>query len=1577
MGYQQTPGMAGDVSAGGEFDDASTTNSSLFPSLAAEGAAAAHLSATAAALSATNAAASETAAETAETNAETAETNAAASEAAVVASSVSAANSATSAATSATSAANSATSATNSSNSAAGSADGASGSATAAATSASNALSSSLTATNQAINAASSASTASAQAISAANSASSAATSAANSATSAAASLSSKTAAETAETNAETAETNAETAETNAETAAAAALVSQNAAATSATNAATSASGASTSASNAATSASNSTASAVSSASSATNASDSASAAATSAANAASSEATVATYVASQSGNAGKYLKTDGSVAAWDALDISTADITGIVPVAKGGTESSTASGARINLSAAVSGINNDITSLTGITNGVQYPDFIDLDLTAGAAGGIAGRLKWNATDKTLDIGVSDGGVTLQTGQEAHVRVLNITGSTIPNLSVVRINGSSGSRATVMLSSASTFEAAANTIGITTEDIVNNAEGMVTTFGLVRNIDTSAFTAGQQLYLSQTTPGVIVGSDPNGLFQTIVVGICIRSHSTLGSVFVGVDTYPKLSQITDIQIEGIADNNLLQYDYATSSWGNVFGPASNIVGISDTQTLTNKSISGSTNTLSNIANASLSNSSVTVGNTVLPLGSTSPTLSGITSITVTQDPLNDLELATKQYVDANISGLVIHEFCRLATTGNIGLSGSATIDGISTSPGDRILVKAQGSSQNNGIYVVSGGSWARAVDMNTWSETVSAYVFITEGTSNGNTGWVSTTSLGGTLGVTAVTFTQFSAAGTYTASTGLTLTGNTFSVTDTAVTPASYGSSTSIPSFTVNQKGQLTSASTNVVVAPAGTLTGSTLASNITASSLTSVGTITSGTWDGTNVAVTAGGTGSDTAPGARSSLGAAASGINSDITALQSLSGTANGVTYLDGSKVLTSGTALTFDGTNLGVGGSVDGNFQAFYASSFSKIGFRSGTTNVSSVVADVYGNLFSDFTGASVWRNSVDGTAELMRLTSTGLTTVADALIYGVTIGRGAGAVSTNTAVGASALLSNTTGNYNTASGYRALYSNTTGNYNTASGHEALLSNTTGVNNTAVGVNALVYNTTGYNNTASGYQALLSNTTGNNNTAVGVSALVYNTTGFNNTAVGLEALLSNTTGAYNTASGSHALYYNTTGTYNVAIGGAALYFNTTGTSNTASGYQALVYNTTGNYNTASGFRALFSNTTGNYNVASGFEALYSNTTGNYNVASGYQALYSNTTGTNNTAVGLNALYSNTTGAYNTAVGLNALLSNTTGNYNVASGYRALLSNTTGVSNTASGYQALLYNTTGVSNTASGYQALFSNTTGVSNTAVGYQAGYSQINPIGGNTYIGASVGFSTTTGEGNTGVGTVNSSGANPAGYSLTTGSRNSLFGATAGSAITTGSKNTILGSYTGNQGGLDIRTANNYIVLSDGDGNPRVVADGSGIVTMSAYGAGAATFSSAGVISSVSDETWKTKDGAPTNPEEMLNKLEPGYWYYNDEKKETFGADRQLGFYAQNVNAAIGPEAAPEPEVIVSTDADGVETSVSKPWGYYDRSVLAVTVMALQNALKRIDALEAKVVLLEAK
>jgi len=148
------------------------------------------------------------------------------------------------------------------------------------------------------------------------------------------------------------------------------------------------------------------------------------------------------------------------------------------------------------------------------------------------------------------------------------------------------------------------------------------------------------------------------------------------------------------------------------------------------------------------------------------------------------------------------------------------------------------------------------------------------------------------------------------------------------------------------------------------------------------------------------------------------------------------------------------------------------------------------------------------------------------------------------------------------SLNTAVGYQALAANqptatANGVKNTAVGANALLNNTTGSYNTANGQGTLSLNTTGGANTALGFGALSANTTGGSNTAVGGNALLSNTTGFFDTAVGLSALVLNTTGAHNTAIGQSALANNTTGSSNIALGEIGGWNLTTGNFNIHIG------------------------------------------------------------------------------------------------------------------------------------------------------------------------------------------------------------------------------------------------------------------------------------------------------------------------------------------------------------------------------------------------------------------------------------
>lgn len=211
---------------------------------------------------------------------------------------------------------------------------------------------------------------------------------------------------------------------------------------------------------------------------------------------------------------------------------------------------------------------------------------------------------------------------------------------------------------------------------------------------------------------------------------------------------------------------------------------------------------------------------------------------------GSQKITGLAEPTLAQDAATKNYVDTVAQGLDTKLSVRAATTANITLSGTQTIDGVTLIANDRVLVKNQTTNTQNGIYVVAAGAWSRAADADTTPDLVSAFTFVEEGTVNADTGWVSTFNPGDSIGSSPVIFTQFSAAGAYTAGTGMTATGNTFNVIGTADRITANANDIDIASTYVGQ------------------------------TSITTLGSITTGTWNATTIAVNRGGTGVATLTG-------------------------------------------------------------------------------------------------------------------------------------------------------------------------------------------------------------------------------------------------------------------------------------------------------------------------------------------------------------------------------------------------------------------------------------------------------------------------------------------------------------------------------------------------------------------------------------------------------------------------------------------------------------------------------------------------------------------------------
>ena len=308
----------------------------------------------------------------------------------------------------------------------------------------------------------------------------------------------------------------------------------------------------------------------------------------------------------------------------------------------------------------------------------------------------------------------------------------------------------------------------------------------------------------------------------------------------------------------------------------------------------------------------NITNSTINSSTI---------GATTPSTGVFTNVTtttgtVTTTPANGTDMVNKAYVDAVAQGLSFKSPALVGTTANITLSGLQTIDGVTVVAGDRVLVKNQTTQANNGIYVAASGAWARSEDANTYAELVSAYLFITAGTTQGGQSYVCTSQPGGTLGVTAITWTTFTNNATYTAGTGLTLSGTQFSITPVG-TASTYGSASQVPVITTNASGQVSNV-TNTAIAIANTAVSGlgTMSTQNASSVAITGGTISGAAIDNTTVGATTATTVRGTTITATSQFTGAGTGLTGTASGL-SIGGSAASATTATTATNVTGGAA------------------------------------------------------------------------------------------------------------------------------------------------------------------------------------------------------------------------------------------------------------------------------------------------------------------------------------------------------------------------------------------------------------------------------------------------------------------------------------------------------------------------------------------------------------------------------------------------------------------------------------------------------------------------------------
>jgi hypothetical protein len=420
-------------------------------------------------------------------------------------------------------------------------------------------------------------------------------------------------------------------------------------------------------------------------------------------------------------------------------------------------------------------GVVKSIFGEQGVVTSIDYAQF---DTAASVSYG-TGKLVWDSTNGTLDLGLAGGVVNSLVGVDQHIRVYNPTAGAFTKGQVVVADGSSGTRLAVDLALGDSDSNTAETLGVVNESIAINQSGFVMTKGLLRGINTNAFNEGDILWVSPTTPGGITNVRPQAPNHAVRVGYCIKKAGIAdGIIYVDPLNGFELGELHDVAITGVANNNFLVYDSADKRWENY--------------------TAANARTALGLGSAALESTTyfapATVGTSIL-YGNGS---GGFASVTVG-------------------TGLTFSAGTLAATGGG----GGGTVTSVALTAGTGISISG-GPITTSGIIEVTNTAPDQVVVL-TGSGTTSitgTYPNFTISSADQYTGTVTSVTAQGSADI-SVTGGPITTSGTL-----------YFSLSDTSVTAGSYGTAGSVASFTVDAKGRLTAAAAVPIAITAGQVSG-------------------------------------------------------------------------------------------------------------------------------------------------------------------------------------------------------------------------------------------------------------------------------------------------------------------------------------------------------------------------------------------------------------------------------------------------------------------------------------------------------------------------------------------------------------------------------------------------------------------------------------------------------------------------------------------------------------------------------------------------------------------------